>query len=54
MAPVTTPDMPSVMTKGEIFKKVMPAPLRKPMTAPTSNATSKAGSTLLSAPLTIT
>ena len=37
IAPVTTPDMPSVITNGEIFRKVMPAPLKKPIKAPTTS-----------------
>ena len=54
MVPVTTPDMPSVITKGEIFRKVMPAPLSRPISPPTASETSSAGSTIPSCPLTIT
>ena len=43
--------MPSVITSGEILKKVTPTPFTKPIAAPTSRATASAGSTISSRPL---
>ena len=52
--PVTTPDMPSVITSGEIFRKEIPVPLTSPIAAPTRIAANNAGSTRPSFPLTNT
>ena len=51
--PLTRPAMPSVMTSGEILRKVIPAPFRKPIAAPTINTANKAGSTFSFLPFTI-